>query len=259
MQNSDPLERAKGSVGLPSASLAHDPPKGEVGRGQQPPVTHKASLVEGVSSQKRSTHMAVLQIPVVKSKGGVIPIETDEIPEDVFGEACFLGLKELVNRGTSKLTKASVNGDEEKLKVEAMKIAQAQFELIMSGKIRFAKAKPKISGAVKTEAMRLARGYVKDAIKAEGGKIKSYTAAGITALATQVLEQMPELLVKAEANIAERKMPAGVKIDLKSVIDPAHIAKLERDKAETLSAKQAGKPKARAVPQKPSVQPQARA
>jgi hypothetical protein len=57
---------------------------------------------------------------------------------------------------------------------------------------------------VMTEALRLARGYVKDAIKRKGGKIHHYEVSQITAMAKKFLESPesgPAIVEKAKANL----------------------------------------------------------
>lgn len=197
--------------------------------------------------------MAILNIPIVKAKGEFVTVDTDnpdQLPSDVYAEALALGLKVLVNRGTSKITKSTYpNADE--LKQAAVAKAQEQMELIATSKIKFSgkssKAK-KASGAVMTEARRLARNLVKDAIKREGKKVSHFKASDITKLANMWLDDEaigPDLIKQAEANLAERATPAG--IDLKALLheDPTLVAKAKAD-AEAkrnkggMSAKQAG-------------------
>lgn len=186
--------------------------------------------------------MAIMSVPVTKGKGN-IEINTDDIPEAVYAEALLQGLKVLLNRGASKVTKETYPVEDE-LKAAAMAKAEEQKALVMSGGIRFtgqAKSK-KASGQVMTEARRLAKNLVKDEMKRQGIKISHVDAKDITTAANQLLEQMPELIVQAEANIAERdKTP--VKIDLKAII-PVNEGKKAKEEArkkdKPISAKQAG-------------------
>lgn len=194
--------------------------------------------------------MAVLNVPVTKGKG-FVSIDTDTIPQDVFTEAVLQGLKVLVNRGTSKITKETYP-DENALKAAAMAKAEEQVELIMTSKIKFTgqKSSTKVSGAVKTEAMRLARNLVKDEMKKAGIKVSHVKASGITDAAKQLLETMPALVDQAKANLEARsQFDVSSAIQIKSLVhtDPELVAKAEAKKAKdgTLSAKQAGKVKTR--------------
>lgn len=195
--------------------------------------------------------MAIINVPITKAKA-TIEIDIDQLSDDVAKEVWLQGLKVLLNRGASKITAAAIP-DEDTRKAEAMKVAEAQKELVMTGKIKFTGGKAKkASGEVMTEARRLAKALVKQAIKEAGGKISHYEASDITKAANALLdsEQGPELLKKAEANIAERsKTP--VAIDVSAIIheSPKLVAKAEaakKEKATQLSAKQAGKPRQRA-------------
>lgn len=192
--------------------------------------------------------LSIMTIPVTKGKG-TVDIDLASIPEAVYAEALRLGLKELVNRGMSKITKAAFPNDEEGMKAAAMAQAAKNVEAINTGNIRFSSGtKSKgISSEVKTEAMRLAKALVKDSLKRDGMKISHIPASEITAAAKDVLEAHPSLIAQAEANIAERKATT-IKVDVTKLVkvDPALVAKAEEKKAKTkaagqLSAKQAGK------------------
>lgn len=198
--------------------------------------------------------MSAMSIPVTKGKG-VVSIETDQLPEAVYAEALRLGLKELVNRGMSKITVAKLEGEElAKAQAAAMAKATDNVEAIMAGKIKFAgqKASSKVSGAVMTEARRIARNIVKDEIKKAGGKISHYEASEITKAANQLIEAQPEIIETAKANL-EARTSAPVKLDIASLVkeSPKLVAKAEEAKAAKkgqLSAKQAGKVATRAKP-----------
>lgn len=190
--------------------------------------------------------MSVISVPVTKGKAP-IEVELDSLPEDVYREAMIQGMKVLLNRGMSKITKETYPNEEE-LKTAAMAKATENLEACKEGKIRFTgstKAKG-ISGVVKTEAMRLARNIVKDEIKKAGGKISHYSASDITAAAKELLDASPELIEQAKANLAEReKVP--VKINISAIpVDPRRVKAAEDKAAKAkaskgqLSAKQAG-------------------
>lgn len=193
--------------------------------------------------------MAILSVPVTKGKAS-IDIDTDALPDAVYQEALLQGLKVLVNRGASKVTKAA-HPVEDDMKAKAMEVAAAQVEAIKTGKIKFTGQKAsKVSGAVKTEAMRLARNLVKDAIKANGGKISHYEASEITKAAKELLDADASLLTMAEDNIKARESIGKTeKIDLSKIaVSDKLVAKAEAKKKGdgTLSAKQAGKVKTKA-------------
>jgi len=197
----------------------------------------------------------LMQVPVTKGKG-TVTVDTETIPEPVYQEALALGLKVLANRGTSKITKTTYPKEDE-LHAAAMEAAEKQVVLINTGKIKFTgqkKAKG-ASGAVMTEARRLARVIVKDELKSNGIKISHVEASEITKAANELLEAMPDLVEQAKANLAEREkkaLPDGIDISKLVKVSPTLVAKAEEKKAKaktTLSAKQAGKPKVRAKPQ----------
>lgn len=193
--------------------------------------------------------MAILKVAVTKAKGETVDINTETIPQEVYEYALALGLKTLVNRGTSKITKSTYPNAEE-LAAAALAQAAKQVEAIATGKIRMVGATKKsgVSGAVKTEAMRLARNLVKDELKRQKIKISHVEASEITKAARELLEASPELIEQATANLADReKTPLKVAIKVPvSAKKQAASEKAKAAKAGTLSAKQAGKVKPRA-------------
>lgn len=193
--------------------------------------------------------MSVMAIAVTKGKG-TVDLDPDTLPIEVYAEALRLGLKELVNRGMSKITVAKLEGEElAKANLAAMEKANENAEAIKAGKIRYTgqKSATKASGEVMTEARRIAKNIVKDEIKKAGGKISHYEAKEITAAANQLIEAQPEIIETAKANLEARKA-APVKIDIASLVkeSPKLVAKAAENNAKkkanagTLSAKQAG-------------------
>lgn len=197
--------------------------------------------------------MAIMTVQVVG--GGSVDVDTDAIPTRVYEAIVAAGLKALINGGASKITKAAFKGDDEAYKNARLEKAQERLASMMDDSIVIrgaAKAK-RATGAVMTEARRIARNLVKDAIKAQGGKVSHYASSEITAAANQLIEADPSIVEQAKAALEERsKTP--VAIDVMALIheDPKLVAKAESEKAkkkETLSAKQAGKVKHREAPQ----------
>ena len=132
--------------------------------------------------------------------------------------------------------------------------AKEQLEMVMTNKIKFTGGKKKsgTTGAVMTEARRLAKALVKDEIKRKGLKVSHFEASEITKAANLYLESEmgAKLIEKAKANLAEREaIKLGEAIDITSVISesPKLVAAAEakKSKSGTLSAKQAGKVKQR--------------
>lgn len=189
--------------------------------------------------------MANVHIRVVKSKG-TVEFDTDTIPPEVYEAALLLGLEKLVNTtGFSKIKKGDYKTTEEYAKASQDQ-AEKNADAMRKGTIKLpgksAKAS-KVSGVVKTEAMRLARNIVKDRIKAANKKISHYAASEITSAAKMFLEQSPEIYEQAEANIKQREA-APVTMDIMSIVkaDPELVKKAEARKKKDgqLSAKQSG-------------------
>jgi hypothetical protein len=210
--------------------------------------------------------MAVYQIPVTKGKA-TVAIDSEAIPEAVYAEALKLGLKELVNRGMTKITKSDYP-TEEAFRAAAMEQAAKNVEAINSGKIRFAggAAAKKASGAVMTEARRLAKQVIKDEMKRKGIKLAHVDSSEITRLANVLLasDQGQYFLREAEAELKRREevkaaVETGGETSLSDIlsgiaINPTKKAKAEARKASPaaagqLSAKQASKVAPRTKPQ----------
>lgn len=194
----------------------------------------------------------IVNVPITKGKT-TLAVSIDDIPPDVWAEVVLQGLKVLCNRGTSKVTKETYPKAED-LAAKANEVAAAQLELIMTSKIKFTGGKKKsgTTGAVMTEARRLAKALAKDGLKKAGYKLSHIESSEITKIANLYLESEKgaELIEKAKANLAERdKISIGDTIDVSMVaISPKLVAAAEAKKAKggSLSAKQAGKVKVRA-------------
>lgn len=205
--------------------------------------------------------MAILQVPVSKCKGGIIEIDTDTIPVEMYTEALLQGLKSMLGRGMSKISKTTYPNEEE-LKAAAMAKAQDNAKAIAENdtkkmKLSSGTSKVKVSGALNTEAMRIARNLVKDAMKANGIKISHVEASEITRAAKEYLAADASIIEQAQKNLDERaaKVAGAPAIDIKALIkeSPKLVAAAEARKAKAnadkpLSAKQAGKPKVRQKP-----------
>lgn len=197
----------------------------------------------------------IVDVPITKVKGKSVSVNFDELPIEVYKEMLFLGAKEYINKvGMSKIGAGLTKLEGTELdKAQKAVVAQAQKNVtdMNSGKIKYhgeSKSATKVSGAVNTEAMRLAKNIVKDLMKKAGLKISHTPASEITVAAKEVLKAMPDLYKTAEANLEARaKTPTIAGLDIKALVhaDPALVAKADAAKAAkkkggTISAKQAG-------------------
>jgi hypothetical protein len=200
----------------------------------------------------------------LKNAAGNVEVDTAKLPDDVYREALMQGLKVIAERGMSKITKANIP-DEETRRAEIKAKAEANVQDMYDGKVKITGAKTvkKASGAVMTEAMRLARNLIKDAMKANKIKISTVKASEITKAAKAYIESNPSIIATAEKNLQEREQ-TPMTIDIKSLIhvDPELVAKAEAKAAKAkadkpLSKTQAGKVAPRAKGAKPAAQPNA--
>lgn len=199
--------------------------------------------------------MAILQIPLVKVKGAHIEVDTDKLHQDVYAYAMVLGLKALMNRGTSGEKAKGLSADEYR------QIAEKQLADAYEGKTRIIGQKRtagKKDGKEMTEAVRIAKETVKQMIKANGEKISHYSAGEITKAAKAIVDSDPETyLAAARENIAKAEMATSKtpKIDIMAMVAPdaGKVAKAAEKaaaaRAQTSAAK-AGKitPKAKPAP-----------
>ena len=126
---------------------------------------HVPEPLEGRPSTK-------FEIPVVKAKD-VAQIETSALPDDVYNEVMFLGLKALVNRGQSEVTGSTYPDDQERAEVAA-EIAAKTIADMYAGKIRRSSGAKTTSagrGEIQVEARRLAKIYVKAELKEAGLRV----------------------------------------------------------------------------------------
>jgi hypothetical protein len=200
----------------------------------------------------------------LKNGAGEVEVDTSKLPDAVYREALMQGLKAIAERGMSKLTKEAYP-DEAERKAAIKTKAEANVQDMYAGDVKITgqvKAK-KVGAAVMTEAMRLARNLVKDAMKAASIKISHVKASEITAKAKELLEIDPSILTTAEANLEARAQTPNSAISIAKLIkvDPALVAKAEKKAAEAkankpLSKTQASKVAPRVKAKKPELHAQ---
>lgn len=212
------------------------------------------SMQEGIATDPVAT-AKIIKVPVTKGgKGSFLELDCNRVPDAVWNEIILQGAKVVLNRGMTKVTKETYPNAEE-LKVAAMAQAEKNLTAIYEGKIRIMGAKTdKVSGAVMTEARRLARQVVKDEMKKLGMKVSYVAASEITKAANALIAADQSFIAKAQANLeasaamafAEAAALGGI---VKAIpVDEKKKAAVEAKKAEAkaqLSAMQAGKPQKR--------------
>jgi hypothetical protein len=197
---------------------------------------------------------SVMEIPVTKAKRG-ISIDTNDLPLEVFHEVVRLGLKELINRGMSKIAIKDLEGSElDAAHNAAFAKAEENVKAILAGEIKYstgAKKASKVPTEVKTEALRLAKAAINQQIKDDGGKVSHYAKSDITKWAKELLEADGSYIVMAEDSLAKRKA-TPVKISLSGLKPSEKLVKAAEEKkakkGKPISAKQAGMPAPRVKP-----------
>jgi len=179
------------------------------------------------------------EIPIVKAKDVVI-IESSALPDDVYNEALYLGLKALANRGQSDVTGSNFPDEQERAE-QAAAIATKTVADMYEGKVRKSSgSKSSVGkGELAQETNRLATIYVKAELKEAGLRVSLIKPAEIKKLAQEMIANDPTIKEEAKANIAKRKEKTkGRKIDvaaLKAKIkeDPDRVAKAKRKNEES--------------------------
>lgn len=204
--------------------------------------------------------MTAINIPVTKAGNKTIAVETDQLHERVYIAALTKGLKDLANGGATNIANVKdAKTEEEKARFETAAIEKAKERVaqMYTGTLRLGReaAVKGPSGAIMTEARRIARDLIKQLIKDSGGKVSHYAASEITKAANELLadpDQGPGYIKMAEDNLAARTKK-DIKFDVtKLVEDPGKVAAAEeaalKKKAGVLSAATAGKVAPRVSP-----------
>jgi len=186
-------------------------------------------------------------ILTVKLKGGVGEVEVDVskiVDMEVYQHIFQAGLEAIINKvGMSKIA-SGITKKSGEAKAEAEKAVREQahktIQAMYDGDLKGAKTATKRTGAVQTEAMRLAKALVKDTLRSNGYKIGAFEAKEITAYAKDVLAANPELYKKAEENLKAR-----AELPVKG-LDVKHMLGEEKANDATLKAKPKVPPKAKA-------------
>jgi hypothetical protein len=202
-----------------------------------------------VETETVEAEATILKVPVVKGKS-YLEVSPNDLPEHVYREVILQGLKVLLNRGQTKITKGAYP-DAEDLKAAAMEAAETTLQNMYDGKIRVtggAKS-DKIPREVMTEARRIARNLVKEELKKAGVKVSYVESSEITKAANALLATDPTIIAEAQEEV-EKRAKKKVKIDIGTIpLSEKRMKAAEAKRADkTVSAAKAGKIATRARP-----------
>jgi hypothetical protein len=123
----------------------------------------------------------------IKLKGGAgeVEVDTSMIQDMAVYQYIFqVGLETIINKvGMSKIAAGltKLEGDEKAKRIaEVTEQAQKTVQAMYDGDLKGAKATSKRTGAVQTEAMRLAKALVKQTLRDNGYKISAFDAKEIS-------------------------------------------------------------------------------
>lgn len=190
--------------------------------------------------------MAELNIPITKAKAS-ITVDTDALSAEVYAMALAEGLKVLLNKGMTKTGYATTGLEGPALvEVQTACLAKANENLadLMAGKTKPTKVvgAKKIPAAILVEARRLAKDVVRNTIRAGGGRISHYAAKDIITAANAMIEDDPQYIEKAAANLESRAaIRPTIDLSAQLVESPKLVLAAERA-AAAKAAKAAAKP-----------------
>jgi hypothetical protein len=145
----------------------------------------------------------------LKGDCGTMEIDASKFTDEVYRAIFTEGLNAIVNKvGMSKIMPGitKLEGEDRvKRTAEVREVAEKTVKALYAGSIKGATKAKKSSGAVETEALRLAKNMAKDVIRANGQKVGAYSAKEQTSFAKVILERnRASLIAAAEKNLLER-------------------------------------------------------
>lgn len=182
------------------------------------------------------------EVPIPKAgKGQTVKIHSGDLNDEIVRQAMAEGLKVLLNRKMTKVTKAEMPNDAERQEA-ALEIAKQNAQDLLDGKIKArasaAKAPAGVSGKVAKRALDNARQAIKDQIRRDGGKISLIKPSKITEAARKLLEARPHMLQKAADELAAiEAMGKEATIDVSDIPTDEGLVKAELKKKATAKAK----------------------
>lgn len=213
---------------------------------------------------------------LIKKAMAKLEIDPERIPQEMFSEIFKRGMEEVINLKTSKLKlspkalkelDAGTEADKKlarEQKALAMAQAERNLEDIYAGTFKIGRPSgatdasgAKLSREVQTEAMRVARAKVKDALREAKVTLSHVPAGKITEAAKKILEANPEIIEEAKATVAAKtKVPVKlVGIDIEGMASPDLAAKVTARNAKRKAEGAAAADKVLSAAQAPKVKP----
>jgi hypothetical protein len=195
----------------------------------------------------------IITVAISKGRSGELDIDTAKCAEYVYIQMLKEGGKVLANKGMQKIVKGNYKSVAE-FQAAVMAKAQENLQAMYDGTMVIrgsGKAKgDKVPTEVLTLARNMARAIVKAELKKKGFKVSLVKSAVITKAANLLLTQRPEIVTKAQADIAAQAEADDTDITAGIQEDPELRAKAAQAKAaKQLSAAKAGKVAGRGRPQ----------
>lgn len=131
-------------------------------------------------------------------KGLELDVNVESIPANAMAHVVYIGLRNILMDAH-----ASVTTDEADYVEKARAASEKKLAALMAGEVRVVSSRE--GDPVKAEAVRIASGIVKNAIRKKGGKLADYDAKAIRDAAVKLVETTPAILEQARANVEANK------------------------------------------------------
>lgn len=188
----------------------------------------------------------VVYAKITKAGNAVVEFDYSKVNDQKYEMIIEAGVTTLLNTRMTKVTKALIPNEDDR-KAAALAIAEENRDNLYEGTFtRTTKSTVTASASREemTEALRLARLAVKDEIRRQGGKLSHYNVTDITTEAKKIVKGNPSFMAQAKTNLStlvRAPSPIVLHEDPKKVkAEAERKAKVAKEKAEQLSAKQAG-------------------
>lgn len=180
-----------------------------------------------------------IEIPIAKA-GRSFTLDVSKLPKEVYQELVIKGAQSVMGRGMGEIKVKDLEGEElERAREAAAEVAERNLQAMYENKITLRAVKRvKVKGKAKTRAMQKARAIAKAQAKAEGLRLGDYSAKEWTIVAEQILEDNPEMVAEAQAELEkeekEAKEKGRIKFSLKTTLkaDPKRVAANEAKKVK---------------------------
>ena len=163
-----------------------------------------AEALDQEMEAEASDQTFIVEFTIPKAGSHVFKVDLQKMLRSNYGATIVKGLQELCKRGLNDVKTKDLDDEElAEKREEAIRIIDANIEQLYTTELTVRGIKrSKVTGKEKTRAKQKAVRIVKAQIKAEGERISDYSNKEISTAAEQLLDEHPELVEEARAEIA---------------------------------------------------------